>query len=370
MRFTHENYIASVALTVGGFGVALFIFAVLWNPSRGFGGLRTYLSSYLLSVGLPFELWLRRVAELAESECDSRRFLEAALREISTLPWIRGGTWKSEDGEGEFGRPGEHSLSFEQHGLSIVFHAEIPLSPALFLHMRLLAQVVGEFYEGKRRESALRQNAYLQAVHEAGARLTHDVKNLLQSIYSLTSMAPRDSSDGYATLLQRQLPQLSKRLEATIEKLRSPEVASTEIDVAAHAWWNDLRRRLEGSGVEFMGDVGPGRLVPTTLFDSFVENALENARTKAAAEPHLAICVALDASPESTILCVADTGTAVPPAIARKLFEEPVERGNGLGIGLFHTARLAAQSGYALELVVNRDGCVCFALSSVGGGAR
>ena len=368
MRFTRENYIASVALTVMGFGIALFIFAVLWNPSRGFGGLRTYLSRYLLSVGMPFELWMRRVAELAETESDSQRFLEAALREISTLPWIRGGTWKSQDGEGEFGRRGEHSLSFEQHGLAIVFHAEIPLSPALFLHMRLLAQVIGEFYEGKRRESALRQNAYLQAVHEAGARLTHDVKNLLQSIYALTSMAPRDSSDGYATLLQRQLPQLSKRLESTIEKLRSPEMPSTEIEIAAHAWWNDLRRRLEGSGVEFMGDVGPGPLVPATLFDSFVENALENARAKAAAEPQLAISVALDANPEGTMLCVADTGTAVPPTIARKLFEEPVERDNGLGIGLFHTARLAAQSGYALELVVNRDGCVCFALSSLGTG--
>jgi branched-subunit amino acid transport protein AzlD len=368
MRFTHENYTASVALTVFGFGLALFVFAVLWNPSRGFGGLRTYLSRYLLSVGMPFELWMRRVAELAQTESDSRRFLEAALREISTLPWIRGGTWKSDDGEGSFGRTGEHSLSFEEHGLAIVFHAEIPLSPALFLHMRLLAQVVGEFYEGKRRETALRQNAYLQAVHEAGARLTHDVKNLLQSIYALTSMAPRDSSDGYAGLLQRQLPQLSKRLEATIEKLRSPEVASTEIAMAAHAWWNDLARRLDGSGVVLTGDVGPGPLIPSTLFDSFVENALENARAKMAAEPELAISVVLDASPEGTLLCVSDTGSAVPPAIARRLFGEPVERDNGLGIGLFHTARLARQSGYALELLVNRDGCVCFALSSVRAG--
>jgi branched-subunit amino acid transport protein AzlD len=370
MRFTHENYTASVALTVFGFGVALFVFAVLWNPSRGFGGLRTYLSRYLLSVGMPFELWMRRVAELAETESDSRRFLEAALREISSLPWIRGGTWKSADGEGSFGRTGEHSLRFEQHGLTIVFHAEIPLSPALFLHMRLLAQVVGEFYEGKRRETALRQNAYLQAVHETGARLTHDVKNLLQSIYALMSMVPRDASDGYAGLLQRQLPQLGKRLEATIEKLRSPEVASTEIAVAAHAWWNELRRRLDGSGVEFLGDVGPGPLVPATLFDSFVENALENARAKAETDGQLAMSVTLDASPEGTIVCVTDSGAAVPATIARRLFEEPIERDNGLGIGLFHTARLAAQSGYELELLINRDGCVCFALSRLGARAE
>jgi signal transduction histidine kinase len=363
MRFTHDNYIASVALTVLGFGLALFVFAVLWNPSRGFGGLRTYLSRYLLSVGMPFELWVRRVAELAETETDSHRFVEAALREISALPWVRGGHWKAPDGEGSFGRPSEHTVRFEQHDLEIVFHAELPLSPALFLHMRLLAQVVGEFHDGKRREAAMRQNAYLQAVHETGARLTHDVKNLLQSIYALTSMAPRDSSDGYASLLQRQLPQLSKRLEATIEKLRAPEVASTELAVAAHTWWNELRRRLEASGIEFAGDVGPGRLVPSTLFDSFVENALENARAKAESEAGVRITIVLDASPDSTMLSVTDTGSAVPAPIARRLFEQPVERDNGLGIGLFHTARLARQSGYDLELVLNRDGCVCFSLS-------
>jgi hypothetical protein len=41
MRFTHENYALSVALTALGFGVGLLVFAVLWNPMRGFGGLRT-----------------------------------------------------------------------------------------------------------------------------------------------------------------------------------------------------------------------------------------------------------------------------------------------------------------------------------------
>ena len=42
--------------------------------------------------------------------------------------------------------------------------------------------MVGEFYENKRRETVLRRNAYLQAVHETGARMTHDIKNLLTPI--------------------------------------------------------------------------------------------------------------------------------------------------------------------------------------------
>ena len=45
------------------------------------------------------------------------------------------------------------------------------------------------------------------------------------------------------------------------------------------------------------------------------------------------------------------------------------ERGNGLGIGLFNTARLARQGGYTLELTANRDGQVCVSLSREAGSA-
>ncbi len=362
MRFTNENYIGAVALTMLGFGLGLFVFAVLWNPTRGFGGLRTYFSRYLLSVGMPFELWMRRVAELAETEADSRRFLEQALTEIAALEWMRGGTWRSPDGEGTFGDASGHASRFEHHDLEIIFHTEIELSPALFLHMRLLAQVVGEFYEGKRRENTLRRNAYLQAVHETGARLTHDVKNLLQSLYAITSMAPRDSNDAYAGLLQRQLPQLTKRLHATIEKLREPEVASGDLPVDAHAWWNELERRFAGSDIALRATLPTHRDVPGALLDSFIENTLENARAKREREPGLGISISFACDARRVELTVCDSGSAVPEPMVRTLFREPIERGSGLGIGLFHTARLASQAGYVVELRANRDGEVCFSL--------
>ena len=363
MRFTEEDYVNSVALTVLGFGLALFVFAVLWNPMRGFGGLRTYFSSYLMSVGMPFELWMRRIAELAETEADPQRFLDQALGEVASLPWMRGGRWRSPDGEGRFGEESEHATRFEHQTLELVFNSEIRLSPALFLHMRLLAQVVGEFYEGKRREAALRQHAYLQAVHETGARLTHDVKNLLQSIYALTSMAPREPSDGYVGLLQRQLPQLSKRLHATLEKLRSPEVPTTEMLVRATAWWNELERRLAGSRIHLKATITADANIPAALFDSFVENALENARAKATRETSVDVSILFVFDATRSELAVCDTGSAVPEAIAQRLFAEPVERGAGLGIGLYHVARLAAQAGYAISLRPNRDGEVCFLLA-------
>lgn len=367
MRFTGDRYFASVALTVFGFGVGLFVLAVLWNPLRGFGGLRTYFSRYLLSVGMPFELWMRRIAELAQTEPDSRRFLEQSLGEIVSFPWIRGARWKSPDGEGAFGADTAHASHFSNHDLEIVFHTEISLSPALLLHMRLLAQVVGEFYEGKRRENALRHIAYLQAVHETGARLTHDVKNLLQSLYALTSIAVPESAAGYTGLMQRQLPQLTKRLHATLEKLRAPEVPTRDLPVAARVWWADLERRLDGSGIELNAALDCEAEIPGALFDSFVENALDNARAKRGREPAIAISIDFACTRERLELSIRDTGSPVPEAVVRKLFREPIERGGGLGIGLYHAERHAQQAGYGVALVENRAGRVCFSLARARG---
>ena len=362
MRYVGDDYVASVAATVLSFGALLFLFAVLWNPRHGFGGLRTYLSSYLMSVGMPFELWMRRVAELAETESDPRRFLEESLRQIGAFPWMRGGTWRSPDGEGSFGREGGHATRFYYGGLEVVFNTEIRLSPALFLHMRLLAQVVGEFYEGKRREAVLRRNAYLQAVHETGARLTHDMKNLLQSLLTLTSMVPREPAEGYGGLLQRQLPLLTKRLQATLEKLRSPEVAARELSVEAMEWWSDVERRLSGSGITLYARIERNAPVPSTLLDGFVENALDNARAKREREPGIGISVDFVFSESEAKLAVCDTGSPIEEAIASRLFETPVERGSGMGIGLYHVARQAAQVGWRATLVANDPGRVCFTL--------
>jgi signal transduction histidine kinase len=364
MRVTEDHYFTSVALTVMFFGVALFVLAALWNPVRGFGGLRTYFSRYLLSVGMPFEMWMRRIAELAEAEPDAQRFLEQAFTEIAALPWMRGAYWKSPDGDGGQGSTEGFATRFAYHELEVVFHTEISLSPALFLHMRLLAQVVGEFYEGKRREKALRRNAYLQAVHETGARLTHDVKNLLQSLYTLTSMAPAGSDDRYGALLQRQLPQLSKRLRGTLDKLRSTEVATRELPIPATEWWNDLRASLEGSGVTLEAGIACERDVPAALFDSFVENAVDNARAKQASEPDVTIEVRFSCEADTVAVRVRDTGTAVTPAVLRTLFREPIDRDGGLGIGLYHAARQAQKAGYRVELAENTPGAVCFVLSS------
>lgn len=369
MRITENQYFQAVVVTVLVFAAALFALAVLWAPRTGFGGLRTYFSRYLLSVGMPFELWMRRIAELSEAEISAGRFLQNAIEEVEKFPWINGGAWAAPEGTGKFGRTTEHESRFKYHDLDITFYTGIRLSPAMFLHLRLLAQVIGEFYEGKRREQVLKQNAYMQAVHETGARLTHDMKNLLQSLYALTSAAnvtpehERRGKSEYQALLDRQLPVLAKRLESTLDKLQNPAVASASAMLPMADWWQEVLERHAHEGAEFRATGELSGTLPGNLFDTVLENCLENALKKQRTEPEISITVAFTMTPGAT-LRITDTGAPIPVGAAEGLFLAPVanSRRGGYGIGLYQAARQAEQQGYEFRLAENMAGRVTFEL--------
>jgi signal transduction histidine kinase len=380
MRVTDNQYFQALLLAVLGFAAALIALAVLWGPRTGFGGLRTYFSRYLMSVGMPFELWMRRIAELAETDIDSTRFLQSAMGEIASMPWIVGGEWQSPDGAGGFGTQRGFRNSFRNHELEVAFYTEVNLSPALFLHVRLLAQVIGEFYEGKRREQVLRQNAYMQAVHETGARLTHDIKNLLQSLYALTSLGvsrrektttgmERRLPSAYEDMLERQLPQLTKRLQSTLDKLQNPALGSSQVMLHAGEWWKDVLARYRDGEILFAALRDSDAMVPATLFDTVLENCLENARRKKLREPLIEITVNFYVEDgDHPRLVVADSGSPVPELTLETLFRAPVQqpRDGGMGIGLYQAARQAEQAGYVLAVAENAPGWVCFELRAAG----
>ena len=384
MRVTSNQYFPAVLLTVLSFASALLLLSILWGPRGGFGGLRTYFSRYLMTVGMPFELWMRRIAELSESEMSSSKFLASAMAEVATLPWTVGARWKTDDGENRFGTESMHAATFRYHGLEITFFTEIDLSPALFLHVRLLAQVIGEFYEGKRREQAMKQNAYMQAVHETGAKLTHDIKNLLQSLYAITSASiasgaranteratllpasavERRTPSPFQDMLQRQLPQLTHRLQNTLDKLRNPATLNRDVIYPAVDWWRDATLRHTNAGVDFVfNDTITGN-VPANVFDSVLENCIENARKKREKEPSIRIVAELT-SGDTPSLTITDSGSPIPTPAQRELFKTPISgrRGGGLGIGLFQAARHANDAGYDLTVDRNEAGCVRFKLS-------
>jgi len=359
------SYAWALVQTLLGMAALLLALSWLWNPRAGFAGLGQVTSRYLLSVGLPFEGWAQRLATLAERERDPESFVRDALSDLHELTWIRGGRWQAARGEGTFGEPAAHAIVHAFHGLTLTWQSPRPLTPALALHVRLLSQLLGYFYAAKVREQTLREQAYSQAIHDTGARLTHDVKNILQSLKTLLAAAdtstPEDS-ERLLALMKRQLPQLATRLSQTVDKLKQP----AEMDVAhvaAHTWWAALQTRYEHDDVQFFAEVLDDTPLPQDLFDSVVDNLLTNALRKRQNQPGVAVEVRLTLHPLVS-LTVTDSGSAAPEHVARNLFLSPVASDFGLGVGLYQAARQAARSGFRLELSDNQPGGVAFRLQA------
>jgi signal transduction histidine kinase len=366
MQMNQGQYAVALAQALMVIALVLAALSWLWNPTAGFAGVEQMLSRYVMSIGLPFEQWVQQLAALAERENEPRRFLDAALEHMLALPWIIGLRWETRDGSGHYGRLDEHMAEYEQDGqpgnLRLRIHTRWALSPAMLLHLKLLTQMVGHFYAAKEREQLQRQNAYTQAIHETGSRLTHDVKNLLQSLHSLCAAAEASAPERAGelqALMQRQLPQIAQRLNTTLDKLRAPGGTASRRE-RAHAWWHALQQRhthrpvgfaLEG---ELRGELDTGDL-PAEMFDSVADNLIDNAVRKSAQ-------VTVRFTPGRGILRVIDGGSAVPATLAPRLFSAPVRSASGLGVGLYHAAAHASQEGYRLILSDNRDGSVVFTL--------
>jgi signal transduction histidine kinase len=362
---THEDYAFVLMRMMFSIAAVLVTLSWLWNPRAGFAGLGELFSRYLLSVGLPFEQWLQRIALLAETTHSSPQFLQAAMQEFARLPWVSGGVWQTETASGNFGETTPYKASFYSHGLRLTLYARSALGPGLTLHIRLLAQLLGEFYVAKRREEEVRTMMHLQAVHEAGARLTHDIKNLLQSLNTLCSAVEHveeSNLERLVALIQRQLPQLAQRLRATLDKLQTPAAESETLGNAI-TWWNRLRQRYRDAGVVFSaGRIAPGTELPLDLFDSVTDNLLQNALEKRRTQPGLNIAVEFEVGDSSSKLAVEDDGTPLPAEIVAMLFKSALPSASGLGIGLYQAARQAQQLGYQLALTENHQGRVRFEL--------
>jgi signal transduction histidine kinase len=234
-------------------------------------------------------------------------------------------------------------------------------------HFQLLVQLLGEFHADKLRALQLKELSYLQAVHETGARLTHDIKNLLQSLQTLCHAADEaeaENSPEFRALLRRQLPALANRLGATLSKLKEAQDESPVLQQPVLAWWAELQRRyghtawltMDGQIAEDAGTI------PASMVFSVVENLLSNAEDKRARETGLCVTLSVQADAASFRLAVCDNGSPVPPNVVPRLLRAPVTSENGLGIGLYQVARLATAAGFVVELSENRDGHVCFTL--------
>lgn len=364
MLLRQSTYIEAVFKTVLSMAMMLLLIGWAWNPRPGFSGVGVFFSRYLLTIGLPFEKWLHRLTAYSASESDPERFLSQALKDMLELPWVDGGDWAAGGRAGSIGQASRFSQDFLEEPLKLTLHTRHKLSPALAWHFHLLVQLTNEYYVAKLRGRELQQISYLRAVHETGARLTHDVKNLLQSLNNLCYLAQTmDGKDSVRVgqLLQRQLPQVTQRLSLTLEKLQAPQ-SEVGTMVPADSWWAMVTQRYENHALDFEHVVFEAEAkVPAELFDSALDNLLQNALAKRQNEAGLHIRVAL--SRDAAVLRVCDSGSPVAGQVLSDLFLAPLASDNGLGIGLYNVARQAEGFGYQLRLSNNVAGNVCFEMS-------
>jgi signal transduction histidine kinase len=364
MTVGKKTYAFSLTYSLLAIASFLLLLSVIWNPRAGFSGLQMVFSRYLLSIGLPFEQWLHFLADLSRSESRPERFLKEACDGLGKLPWVIGGTWTAGSESGEFGAPSKHTVDYTGREITIRLYSRQRPSPSLVWHFNLLGQLLGQFYVAKQRELKLKQQSYVQALHETGARMTHDVKNLLQSLNVLCSAAERDPGGDPAALhalMRRHLPTVLQRLQHTLDKLQRPQ-SDTGRFAQAEAWWDAVQKAYQLRGVMFDAHLPkPGILLPKDLFDSTADNLLQNALEKRKLEPGVQVKVTLDCT-QDIVLTVVDSGRAVAKNVLDGLLKGPVPSDTGYGIGLYQVARQAELLGFALRLVRNEPGDVCFEL--------
>jgi len=354
------------ALFISLLAVAAFLVFISWlvTPSAG-TGLGALWEKSVLNIGTPFEAWMASLADLAAGSRAPDEFLRAALAELVATPWIAGARWEDAGGTQVCGAETTRSTRIETDYIAVTLYLDHPLGPTLLLHCRLLIETLGYFHAAKRREQEQAHQAHLQAIYATGARLTHDIKNLLQSLKLLATAATRAGQEAQSlALLQRQLPVIAQRLQSALDKLSRP-TAETGEQAGLATWWAQFRARHADSGVTLQADGLRDDLpVPAEAFDSMVENLLDNAREKVAADSRVTIAVELISDDAYLRITVRDSGLAVPDHLVPNLFRQVVPSQNGLGVGLYQAAQLAAQVGFTLRLAQNVPGDVRFEISN------
>jgi len=362
MTLAHIDYLEALLRTLFLMGLILLALSGLWNPLFGFNGLQVVFSRYLLNIGTPFENWLMRLADVAQHAPDAENYLTYAMDLLADLQWLSGLSWQTSTKAGQLGQSSPHSVIMHEADLRLTLYAKQALSPTVLLHVRLLSQLVGYFYQAKQREQRLRDITRMQAVYETGSRLTHDLKNMLQSVLSLTVIA-QSSGTRAQQLLQQQLPSMAQRIEQTLGKLQQPQEEDGDAAMLPlSAWWDSLCRRNQHLQITWHAPrVIPDKRIPAAMFDCALDNLLDNALRKRQYQPDISIEVGLQCEAEPVIR-VCDSGHPIPASSLPNLLNAMVVSQQGFGIGLYQAAKWAEQLGYRLVLLDNEDGKVCFEL--------
>ena len=313
---TNNSYIESLVISIILLSIFLLITALLWTPRAGFSGLAQIWEKYLLNIGGPFEQWITHVSTLeSNSSLRPKNFLSASLRYLMQQHWICGVSWQTDNEEGFEGERSAYKVNIDDEKLKLTLFSHTPVGPSLLLHAKLLLSVLTFYYRAKLQEQQLIKQAHMQAIYETGSKLTHDVKNILQSTHTMTQIINDNDAQMQEIIdvLKKQMPLLTQRLNVTLEKLRTPKNLESNGQILSGSllkWWNQLQLRYTGRHIEFESEVSNDMHIPVDIITTVVENLLDNARNKRIREPELQITVKLMTDDGNIQLSVADTGSA------------------------------------------------------------
>ena len=357
------DYIDGLLLTV--FIVATLTMGIswFWNPGVGHSGIGVLWNRYAMTIGGPFETWINTLTTLIEERyLTPNEFLEAACQQLVENDWLNAIQWNFSNFKIKAGNKTGPRLNHRlDEKTAVVLYFKADPGTALELHTILLIRMAYQFYLAKLNQEKMRAQEHFETIHHTGARLTHDIKNILQSIKTSIDILGMDKETPQSQqLLQTNLNQISTRLESTLDKLRAPKLNTRVNLVDCHQWIKSIEKQHDANQrLNFHGDIYNNITLPVDLFDSVAENLINNALKKPGATQ---IDVRLLSSPDIVVLSVCDNGAEIEPEIEHSLFAQPVSSGDGMGIGLYQSAIMAQAFNYELELSQNESGRVCFNL--------
>ncbi len=357
-------YIDGLLLSV--FIVATLAFGIswFWNPGVGFSGLGVLWNRYTMTIGGPFETWINTLTTLIEQPyITATEFLQAACDNLIENDWLNGISWHIDGMTISAGKPRGvefRHLIGNRIRVTLYFHSDP--GKALRQHTLLLIRMAWQFYLFKINQEKLRAEQHIETIHHTGARLTHDIKNILQSIKAsmdIIESGRRRKHEFPVHLLDGNLKQISQRLETTLERLTAPQLGNLDQLQRLSSWLKQFQESHVDPRIEFRPQLLTDPDIPSELFHSVIGNLLANALKKPSCNK---ILVDIHADKDLVLVTVCDDGFAMDKEIEQQLFNKPVSSGQGMGIGLYQSALMANAYRFELEMVSNENGRVCFSL--------
>ena len=358
------DYTDGLLLTV--FVVATLAFGIswFWNPGVGYSGLGVLWNRYAMTIGGPFETWINTLTTLIEEPyISANEFLQSACDHLVENEWLNGIHWQFESfsisSGNRNGLPFQHPLSDK---LKVTIYFKSDPGQALRQHTILLIRMAYQFYLSKVNQEKMRAEEHFEIIHHTGARLTHDIKNILQSIKAsidIVQIQPEDQQSAPLKLLKQNLDQISLRLASTLNKLKAPELSNRVRYLSINEWLANFKNEQGHEKIRYQDDIDINHDIPPDLFDSVINNLISNALMK---EDASEVIIDITSNREMIVVTVCDNGKNINSDVENQLFNKPVSSGQGMGIGLYQSSIMARAYNYELELANNQAGKVCFSL--------